>query len=419
LEIFLFIVYIGIFLGLLYTFHVEKNTGFGYKLIASIFLLKVIAGCINLYIHQHEYISNDVTYYQKLSIIDLRVLQTSPQAFFNEWLFNWGSLLGHMNFLQKGNMTPWNNLGTLFHIKFMTLSNIFSFGHLYVNVIFCNVMFFVGQLALYKSFYMLQPQKKYIFLFAVFFIPSVMFWCSGIHKDGWLLSAIGFLVYFTTKYLNYKQFKYLLLFILALIFILIARYFYFICLLPPFIMWLFSHQSKRNWIYFIVCYVLAGLLFFNIKHFSTSFDPMQLIVNRQQEFIQLRGYSDMQLPKLSNTINSFIEIFPTALNHILVRPSFALTNPIKYNIAFLDAYFVMCLILLNSIYWKRKNNSHTLLFFLLFLSITVYLFIGYTVPNAGALVRYKSLFTALLLPTLFAFSEITWLNKCLAVLNKK
>jgi hypothetical protein len=48
---------------------------------------------------------------------------------------------------------------------------------------------------------------------------------------------------------------------------------------------------------------------------------------------------------------------------------------------------------------------------LLFFGATVYLFIGYTIPNAGALVRYKSEFTVVLLSALVGLSEVPFLKR--------
>jgi hypothetical protein len=47
----------------------------------------------------------------------------------------------------------------------------------------------------------------------------------------------------------------------------------------------------------------------------------------------------------------------------------------------------------------------------------MYLFIGYTIPNCGALVRYKSEFTALLIPALVALSEVPFLKRFYVALS--
>ena len=48
-----------------------------------------------------------------------------------------------------------------------------------------------------------------------------------------------------------------------------------------------------------------------------------------------------------------------------------------------------------------------------FFAFSMYIFIGYTIPNCGALVRYKSEFTVLLLACFVALSDYEKLNKYL------
>jgi uncharacterized membrane protein len=122
----------------------------------------------------------------------------------------------------------------------------------------------------------------------------------------------------------------------------------------------------------------------------------------------------MRLPHLDNSVGSFIDLFPIALNHVFTKPNFDWNGPWKYRVAALDNYLVLLLIGISLFYLKRKNFNHSMPLMLLFLSLSVLLFIGYSVPNAGALVRYKSLFIALLLPSLFYLSEIPWITKYLS-----
>ncbi|HEX2682765.1 MAG TPA: hypothetical protein VHL77_02460, partial [Ferruginibacter sp.] len=55
---------------------------------------------------------------------------------------------------------------------------------------------------------------------------------------------------------------------------------------------------------------------------------------------------------------------------------------------------------------KYAEAARPFLFFILFFTGTVFLFIGYTVPNLGALVRYRSLYFPLLLTPLLC--RINW-----------
>jgi hypothetical protein len=79
--------------------------------------------------------------------------------------------------------------------------------------------------------------------------------------------------------------------------------------------------------------------------------------------------------------------------------------------AAVDTLFVIGLIMLFVLFIKRKNMQELFYVMLLFFAFSMYLFIGYTIPNCGALVRYKSEFTALLIPALVALSEVPFLKR--------
>ena len=372
--------------------------------------MKVAAGCISLYVHCHEYITNDVLFYHEQSQISLQVFHTKPVSFLKDWLFNWGDFSNHYNFLAKENMGYWTDLGVQIHLKYMILADLLSQGSLYTNIIFFNIIYFIGLLQLYKVFFRLQPQKKWLFIFSIFFIPSVVFWCSGIHKDGWVLSFIGLSCFYTMRYMDTKKWRYIVALCFSLLLLFVSRYFVFLCFFPLFLCWLlFSTFPKRSML-FTAFYILALLLFFTLGKF-TPLEPMEIIVAKQQAFFSLWGYSDMQTPNLENTFTSFVINLPTACNHIFLRPYLSAQNPLKYQLAALDTLFVFGLIILLLLFIKRKNLQELFYLMIIFFAVSMYLFIGYTIPNCGALVRYKSEFTALLIPALVALSEVPFLKR--------
>ncbi|MEZ5046110.1 MAG: hypothetical protein R2831_03880 [Chitinophagaceae bacterium] len=390
-----------------HVYNLKQNTGLSITLLAVIFVLKIISGCINLYVHEQEYLTNDISFYHAISMQELAILQKDPMAFFREWLFNWGDIVHHLNIFSKANTTYWSNIGTLFHQKFMTLSNLFTFGHTYVNIIFYNVFFFIGQLLLYKVFYLLQPQKKYYYLFFIFLVPSILFWCSGVHKEGWILFGVGLLTFCSFMYHRSQQVQYLLFALLALFFIAVIRYFYFFVLVFPFVLYILSASTKLSAIrLYTISYFVLLIMFFSIKYISPSIDPMRIVQNRQETFFELRGYSDMQTPKLENNTWSYIKNLPTALNHIFLRPYFHAYDPVKYKVAALDTYLIAFCLGIFLFLFKRIYLKEPLYVFLLFFSLSSLLFIGYTIPNCGALVRYKSEFMAILLACMVSIASL-------------
>ena len=143
---------------------------------------------------------------------------------------------------------------------------------------------------------------------------------------------------------------------------------------------------------------------------------MQMIQNRQAEFFGYIGYSDMQTPRLENTFESYCNNLPTALNHIFLRPYISPNSSLKYNITSVDNFIVLGFIVVFLISFKRKNLSNAMFIAVLCYALSIYLFIGYTIPNCGALVRYKSEFTVLLLASLAGLSELPRFNN---FLNRK
>lgn len=400
-------------------FNIKKNSGLSNSVIISLFLIKIIAGCINLYIHNHEFVSNDITYYYWQSVAGLRAMPQNPIAFFKEWLFNWGDLSHHMNLFKDDNLVYWSDLGRQFHYKFMTLANILTIGYQYVNVIIFNVFFFLGQFFLYKTFYRFQNEKKWLFVAVIFLIPSVLFWCGGIHKDGWILASIGFSCYFLSQYLNENKPSDLIAFLCSLCFLFVVRYFYFFIITPVMLLWIYSAKSRIKPIrVFGIGYLVFTLLFFLLPSFIPALNPMNVIAIKQQEFLSTLGYSDINTPILEGNIGSFIKNLPPALDHILLQPHWSASNPLKYDFASADSILVLVLIIVLVIFTKKKLFGNPFPVFILFISITMYLFIGYVMTNCGALVRYKSEFTALLLASLISLSELPFINKLNGFLEK-
>ena len=407
ITILLYTFYLLFFYFVFRTYSFTSNTGFSFKLWFAVFLLKFLAGCANLYFHKHAFLANDLFFYYQQAMEELQAGRSNPWEFVRTWLFDWEHMKGHLNFFQKENMVYWSTLGTLVHTKLMTLFTILTLGSEYLNILFYNFLFFLGQLAFYKTLYSYFPQKKWVLLLTVFFIPSVLFWCSGIHKDGLVFSLSGAIIYCTHHYLAKKQLRFLLQMIVFLALLLCIRYFYFLCILPPLLILLIFHSRKKlNWI-FLGAYLVLGIAFFSVK-FILPINPLQLIINKQEEYFKAQGYSDMETPLLQDNVQSFLQNLPVALDHAFLRPYPDPTSKLKYFFHGLDVWFVMAMMLLSLFYFKR-NNWSPIHIFIVFYTLSVLLFIGYTIPNCGAVVRYRSGFIGMLLPVLLLTSNIPWI----------
>lgn len=386
-------------------YDLPRRVGMSMGFVVFLFATRILFGCINLYFHNVEYLSNDAHHYFEEANYLLADFPNRPSFYINDWLFNWGDIRNHLNFLNKDNAVYWSDVGRHLHLRYMVLCNILSFGHEYANVIFYNVIFFIGQLALYKAFVFHKPNQKWLFIIVIFFVPSVAFWCSGIHKDGFILALVGMVAWSTIRLSNNKNWKNYLLLLVTLIFLLAFRYFYFLVFLPFYILYWLMHKKTT------ALYVFAGVASFIVLVFlfsgkiSSKYNLLALVVNKQEEFLNLKGYSDMQTPILQKQPTSFIKNLPSAFSHIFIEPLPRIDYALKYAITAMDSLFVLFLIgwALWRFQGRNMNNSFILLF--LFYSLFCLIFIGYTIPNLGALVRYESPFICLLLLSLFAMGD--------------
>jgi hypothetical protein len=106
---------------------------------------------------------------------------------------------------------------------------------------------------------------------------------------------------------------------------------------------------------------------------------------------------------------SFIRILPQALNHVFLRPIPGEQPGALSLFSGVETYFVLLILILSFLVPARDNipipDSAPLLA-ILFFAFSNYLFIGYTIPFLGAIVRYRIIFESLLLTV--AATRINW-----------
>ncbi len=386
-------------------YNLPQRVGLPFGLICFLFGFKILFGIINLYFHNSEYLNNDAHFMYVQAMLMLDDFAQQPMAMLGEWLFNWGDIHEHFNFFKKGNAVYWSDIGRLMHQRFMVLCAVLSFGCEYVTVLFYNMLYFIGLLALYKSFTHFRPNQKWLFIILIFFIPSVAFWTSGIHKDGLILSLVGMVSWASIKLMDKKHWKNFILLGVLLIFLFGVRYFYFLVFLPFYITFWLTRKNKKPFIAYAVVAFLGIVCFLFSGYINKKTNFLSLVVNKQQEFLSAKGYSDMATPLLDETPRSFMRNFPVAMQHIFIEPIPQIGYQLKYDITAIDALLVLIALLIAIWRLKRKYLQNSFFYLLFFYSIFCLAFIGYTIPNLGALVRYESPFICLQLLCLFAMGD--------------
>lgn len=175
--------YALLFIFLIYKMNFFVIDGLSKNKITGLFLLKLIAGFSFLAIYKFHYSSGDFdTYFLDSKILVRSILGNDQKHFSEAWHGNFGDVLfGNARFI----------------IIINAILQLFSFGNFFVHLIFFNFFSFIGLTALFKAFVKHFPQKKLALLLGIYFIPSVLFWSSGVLKEGLLIGSLGLFIYFS------------------------------------------------------------------------------------------------------------------------------------------------------------------------------------------------------------------------------
>jgi hypothetical protein len=197
---------IYVFLGLLF---ISKNSFFRLAVIPDqwlygTFLLKVFCGIVFWFVYTRYYPVRkeaDIFKYFDDSKIMYDALYRHPADFFR--MFSGTGNEAHLRELYYSQMQVWsprfeNMLSMENHtmIRLNVLFRFFSGGYYQVHNVLINLLSFSGLIALYKVFTLYVPSRERLLFCAVCFLPSVLFWGSGLIKESFALFASGLAIYF-------------------------------------------------------------------------------------------------------------------------------------------------------------------------------------------------------------------------------
>jgi hypothetical protein len=407
LNIVLFIFYVALFSYLITIIPFVKKSQLGGKTLITLFLIKVIAGIGYAFFYQlPAYYTNSDTYrFFNYSLQETDTLLHSPIQFIRDLFSFEYSTSGN---LFVGDNSYWNDLKSNIIIKLLAICNIFSFKSYYTNIIFFNFFFFFGVVAFYRFIQEICQINKWIIIGIVFLTPSFLFWCSGVHKDGLIFTALGLIFWLFQQCIKFgfNSKKITILFVLLLLLFGLRNY---VCLsvLPCMFCWYLSHIKKTIQPFFYF-YCIAIVVFFSTSLISTQNNFPKYIVTKQQEFKQLSGGSSISTNNLEPTVKSFIYYLPKALDVFFFRPHISEIKNKSYIPAIIENIATFLLLIGCLLFKKKKVSLPNSLWACLFFGCTMLLITAYSITFSGAIVRYKSIVLPFLI---IPFLAITDFNK--------
>lgn len=417
-QVFLVIIYVVFFLWLFFRLRMAERMGIPFVVLAGLYALNVCCSLLNLAFHLQDYAESDAAFYFEQARATLRELPQNPGAILYDIFFNWGDWHGRLNFLNPANTPYWSNLGSLFNGKFMLLATALSGGYIAVTTVFYTAAFFMGQTLLYRALCSLQPAKPWVLMVAVFLLPSVLFWCQGIHKDGWMMMAFGVLLYGMVAWQFAPKRTSIFIIIAALLFSLLVRYFYIMLLVPALLFWYGSLRTQQPARVFLIGY---GILFFCLVAFSTwvpALNPMPLLLIKQAAFVALQGDTSFELPLLNENVWSLMVAMPQALWHVFITPPVNANSIWAQGMVCAESVVVLLLWIGLIVKIPRSQKQQAIYWFMMAYALTAYLLIGVTIPNTGALARYRSEYMLMITAVLVSISQHPWLLRLEQGLSK-
>jgi len=397
----LFPAYLLMFSVLLYVLSARKYIRISGRLAVSSFLLKVGLGCLYGYIFLHYYSGDDTWRYHFQSLEETALLKSDPLRFFTS-MFDLNNETRY-SYVFESVGSYWKELEYVLLIKLIAIFNLFSGGAYYINVIWFAFIVFWGGYFFYRVTSMVFSGYEKGMALVFFFFILMVFWTSGIRKDGLILLFLSLVFYHFYCVLQSFRWKSVLIIAISLFMLFLVRSFLALTLIPALLAWGLSGKLQRSpWKVFSIVYAFSILLFFLSGQFGPVNFPRK-IMERQQEFFRLKGGSEVRLDSLQNSPASYLRIMPEALNHVFLRPYPGEQSSLLFRFSALETWFCLFIFILALLFPSSSSRwvlIQPIVVTIIFYGLTNYLLIGYTIPFLGAIVRYKIIFETLFLAIL-------------------
>lgn len=218
----------------------------------------------------------------------------------------------------------WNDLRITLVSKALALFNFLSHGNYYINSLFFNFCCFLGHVAFYRVYSGVYSHQKTAVLICCFLLPSALYFSSGIHKDGIVFTALGFLFYAVYQSLQKNIFNVKRIAVIAFcaVVLFFVRSYVIIMAAPALLLWILVHHFKWQAVkIFFIGYAVAGVVFFTLGPVTKSFNPLEAVTKKQQAFFMLeKAATQMTLDTLQPNFKSFARNAPQAFKNSFLRP---------------------------------------------------------------------------------------------------
>ncbi|MGB1205610.1 MAG: hypothetical protein ACPG5B_08200 [Chitinophagales bacterium] len=370
-------------------------------------LLKLMPSMLYAAIYAFYYKGGDTLAYHEYAMYIYEVFQHDPKRAFeiatspaNHFSFNTKDVTQHIWFYKSE--------ATYMVVRLAFFFGIICFGSFWVTTLLFATLSFTGLWALYTVLADMYPKLKKQMFIAVFLLPSVFFWGSGLMKDTITIGCLGWLIYAFYQIVIKKRriLSSVFIFMITFRLIWILKAYIVIGVLPALFYWFVRHYANyvketrlkmsvliltgvflASFSYYFQTHIqnLTNVLFLKFADIAFGFQTWHSI---------FEGQSIYSLGEIDFTISGVLSKFPAAVNVTLFRPYLnEAHNPVMLITSIESTFFLVftiyvCLRVgffrLFRFIWSEHFVGFCLIFTLLFGFA-----VGFTSYNFGALARYK------------------------------
>lgn len=289
-----------------------------------------------------------------------------------------------------------------------------SLGKYLITNLFFSMIAFSGVWRLYRFFYEQYPHLHKQFAIAILYLPTFVFWSSGILKDPLCISSLGWITYslYEAFYKKKDLAKNLVIIMFFGFLLSVLKIYILISYIPFFVLYLILKNlnllknSFLKWTFglaLIAGSVVAGQRVMNSFEEELGSYAAEGIT---EQIGKTRGsYRDQAAPgggdsnfslgvEFDGSVTSLLKMAPAAVIATFYRPFIWESRKLSTLLSSLESMFIMffTLYVLFKVgpfkSFQAIKNDPVILYSVLF-SLLFGLFVGATTPNFGSLVRYK------------------------------
>lgn len=401
--IYLFVIYLG---SILYVQKKRKENS-AYRYFIPALSLKLLGGIVYALYHVYVYRGGDTfAFFEAATDIQNNV------SFFNSsfkdiYLSSYDE--SYYDFTKYQHFLAGKDV--LFIVKIISVFGFLGLKSYYTTTLLFALFSFSGLWKLFQTFNKIVPEAQKIMFYAIFTLPTMLLWSSGILKDTITIGAIGWIVYSVANIFifNKPKLSYVLIFLISSYFIFVLKPYLLYILLPSLFVWIQSNIKEKITSSFIKMLItplllillsLAGYYVLNSLSLSAgkySLDNWQSTLQGfhswHEHLSESRDQSGYSLGEIDYTIFGMLTKIPAALNVTFFRPYLwevrniaTLLGALEGLLLFLITVFILFKVKLKVL--KLIVTKKEILFLLSF-ALPFAFIVGLSSYNFGALSRYK------------------------------